>query len=233
MHYKWSVIVMKQIGLIGCLLVSLGLFGCVEQDKTQLYTQAQGEVALKADQYSVQLGFSVQDKTNEGALRKLKASIEGFLKWKDTSGFDVVTQSESVQPMYHYPKDGIRQLRAYEAQHRFAVKGLSLQQYTDAMITLASFKPESLYQGEVGVSESIRKQAMDKAYERAYIANQEKLTRLMSLANLCWPKVGEIKEYSHSQGIPRGMMMEAKSAPVANEHTVSVRLEMTWNASGC
>jgi hypothetical protein len=29
------------------------------------------------------------------------------------------------------------------------------------------------------------------------------------------------------------MMMEAKSAPVANEHVISVRLEISWQASAC
>jgi len=29
------------------------------------------------------------------------------------------------------------------------------------------------------------------------------------------------------------MMMEAKAAPVANEHVISVRLEVSWKASAC
>jgi uncharacterized protein YggE len=223
----------KQMGLIGLVVALSGLAGCIATDGTQIYTQAQGEVALKADQYSVQLAFSQQAKTSEAALSQLNTSLVEFLKWKKASGFNVVTQSESVQPMYHYPNNGPRALTGYQAQHSFNVKGLSLQQYDDAMKKLASFKPESLYQGEVGVSEAIRKQASQQAYEMAYAANKEKLKTLTGLAKLCWPKVKEIKEHTNSYGAPRAMMMEAKSAPVANEHTISVRLEITWQVSGC
>lgn len=211
----------------------LSLTGCFSVDSAQVHTQAQGEVALKADQYAIELGFSAQASTSEGALAKLNASLVDFMAWKDASGFDVVTQNQSVQPVYHYPKDGLRELRAYQAQHRFKINNLSLQQYTDAMGQLSALKPESLYQGEVGVSESIRKQAMQQAYALAYAANQEKLKTLLDLSKLCWPAVKEIKEYTNSHGSPRAMMMEAKSAPVANEHTISVRLEITWQASAC
>jgi len=211
----------------------LSLTGCFSVDSAQVHTQAQGEVALKADQYAIELGFSAQASTSEDALAKLNASLVDFMTWKDASGFDVVTQNQSVQPVYHYPKDGLRQLKAYQAQHRFKVKSLSLQQYTDAMGQLSALKPESLYQGEVGVSESVRKQAIQQAYALAYAANQEKLKTLLDLSKLCWPAVQEIKEYTNSHGVPRAMMMEAKSAPVANEHTISVRLEITWKASAC
>jgi len=223
----------NKIGLMMGLALMASLTGCFATDSTKLHTQAQGEVALKADQYSIRLGFVEQGSTSEAALAKLNGNLAGFIKWKDKSGYDVVTESESVQPMYHYPKDGPRQITGYQAQHGFKVKGLSLQQYDQAMEKLASLKPASLYQGEVGVSESIRKQAMSQAYELAYTANKEKLKTLMGLAKLCWPSVLDIKEYTNSHGAPRAMMMEAKSAPVASEHTISVRLEMTWQASGC
>jgi uncharacterized protein YggE len=224
---------LKQIGLVSGLVVCASLAGCFPSDSTQLYTQAQGEVALKADQYTIQLGFTEQAKSSEAALANLNTNLTAFIKWKNASGFDVVTQAESVQPMYHYPKDGQRQLDGYQAQHSFKVKGLSLQQYDSTMKKLASFKPESLYQGEVGVSESIRKQTMQQAYELAYTGNKEKLKTLTGLAKLCWPSVIEIKEHTNSHGAPRAMMMEAKSAPVANEHTISVRLEIIWQASAC
>ena len=218
---------------VGMMVVFLSLTGCFSVDSAQLHTQAQGEVALKADQYTIELGFSEQAATSEGALAKLNTSLLDFITWKDASGFDVVTQNQSVQPVYYYPKDGLRELRAYQAQHRFKIKALSLQQYTDAMGQLSALKPESLYQGEVGVSDSIRKQAMQQAYALACAANQEKLKTLLDLSELCWPAVQEIKEYTNARGAPRAMMMEAKAAPVANEQVISVRLEVSWKASAC
>ncbi len=224
---------LKRIGYMGLLLALTGLVGCFPTDDIQIHTQAQGEVALKADQYSVQVGFSAQAKTSEAALAKLNANLADFLTWKKASGFNVVTQNESVQPMYHYPRDSQRELTGYQAQHSFNVKGLSLIQYDDTMKKLTRLKPESLYQGGVGVGDAIRKKAEQQAYELAYAANREKLKTLTGLANLCWPKVKDIREYTNSHGGPRVMMMEAKSAPVANEHTISVRLEIIWQASGC
>jgi uncharacterized protein YggE len=138
-----------------------------------------------------------------------------------------------VRPLYTYPKEGLRQLSAYEAQHRFKVKALTLQQYADTMTRLSQFKPQTLNQGEVGVSETVRQQALQQAYADAYRGNQEKLKTLMGLAELCSPTVLDMKEYTNSHGAPRAMMMEAKSAPVANEHVISVRLEISWQASAC
>ncbi|WP_283789300.1 SIMPL domain-containing protein [Bermanella sp. WJH001] len=224
---------LKKIGSVGLLAVLFGLAGCLATGEAQILTQGQGEVALKADQYSIQLGFSEQALSSAAALAKLNGSLAGFIKWKNASGFNVSTQNESVQPIYQYPKNQPRQITGYQAQHSYIVKGLNLQQYDNTMKTLAAFKPESLYQGEVGVSESIRKQAEQQAYDLAYQANRERMKTLTALAKLCWPKVKEIKEYSNSHGGPRVMMMEAKSAPVANEHTISVRLEMIWQASEC
>ncbi|MFY0642496.1 MAG: SIMPL domain-containing protein [Bermanella sp.] len=224
---------LKKIGCLGLLIALIGLTGCFATNETQIFTQGQGEVALKADQYSVQVGFSAQASSSSEALAKLNSGLAGFIKWKSASGLNVSTQNESVQPVYFYPKNQPREITAYKAQHSFSVKGLNLKQYDDTMKALAAFKPESLYQGEVGVSDSIRKQAEQQAYDLAYIANKEKMKTLTALAKLCWPKVKEMKEYTNSHGGPRVMMMEAKSAPVANEHTISVRLEMTWQASDC
>ena len=224
---------LKKIGCLGLFTALIGLTGCIATNETQIFTQGQGEVALKADQYSVQVGFSAQANTSSEALVKLNASLAGFMKWKSASGFNVSTQNESVQPTYMYPKNEPRKTTGYQALHSFNVKGLNLKQYDDTMKKLATFKPESLYQGEVGVSDEIRKQAEQQAYDLAYQANKEKMKTLTALAKLCWPKVKEMKEYTNSHGGPRVMMMEAKSAPVANEHIISVRLEMTWQASDC
>lgn len=225
---------LKHSVFIAGMLVLATLGGCYSAPQTQLQTQAQGEVSLKADQYSIQIGFTAQAQSSDTALAELEMALVGFLEWKDTAGFDVVTQNESVQPIYHYPSNGPRKLSGYQAHHSYIVKGMSLEQYAQAMKALAQFKPESLYQGEVGVSEQERKHALAQAYEMAYAANQAKLSTLMNLANLCEPKVETIKEYTQSHGAPRAMMMEAKSsAPVASEHTVNVRLDMTWLASEC
>jgi len=216
------------------VLVLAALSGCDSTPQAQLQTQAQGEVSLKADQYSIQIGFTAKAESSDSALAKLNSRLLGFLDWKDAVGFDVVTQNESVQPIYHYPSNGPRTLSGYQAHHGYRVKGMDLEEYAQAMKTLAQFEPESLYQGEVGVGEDDRQQALAQAYALAYQANQKKLSTLMSLADLCEPKVESIKEYSQSHGAPRAMMMEAKSsAPVANEHKISVRLDMTWQASGC
>ncbi len=212
----------------------LSATGCYEAGQTQLHTQAQGEVTLTANEYSIQIGFVEQGESSEAALAKLNAALVGFLQWKDGAGFKVVTQNQSVQPMYHYPNNGPRVLSGYQARHGFNVTGMDLLQYSQAMTRLAAFKPESLYQGEVGVSDAERKQALAQAYELAYGANQDKLSTLMGLAGLCEPKVESMKEYTQSHGAPRAMMMEAaSSAPVANEHKISVRLDITWQATDC
>lgn len=225
---------LKKLGCLGLFTALIGLTGCFASNETQILTQAQGEVSLKADQYSIQIGFMAQADASDNALAKLDAALSDFLNWKDAAGFDVVTQHTSVQPMYHYPSNGPRVLSGYQAHHRYMVKGMGLEEYAQAMKTLAQFKPESLYQGEVGVGEDDRKQALVHAYELAYAANRDKLSTLMGLAQLCEPSVASMKEYTQSHSAPRGMMMEAKSsAPVANEHKVLVRLEITWQVSGC
>ncbi|GAA6136147.1 oxidative stress defense protein [Oceaniserpentilla sp. 4NH20-0058] len=225
---------MKQIKAWNWVIAVIFLFtGCSENVTTQLTTQGRAEIPLQADQYSILVNFAAQGQTSEQALSKLTQAQQGFLKWKDDSKQKVVTQYQSVNPQYHYPKQGKRTLSGYQAVHRFQVQALDLQQYTKAMTKISEFNPQSLNQGEVGVSADKQQGALKRAYDQAFKANEQKVNLMLKAADLCHPQVVSMQEQSSAPTFPRTMMMEAKSAPVANEKTISVTLDITWQASNC
>jgi len=215
------------------LLVSFLLIqGCNDTAMSQVVTQGQGEVALKADEYSLSIYFSGQGKSTSEAMAALNNALDGFYKWREATSFDVVTQSQSVRPQYVHEANKPRSISGYIAQHGFKVKCMNLEQYDKVLKELALLQPESLNQAEIGVSDDRRSVAQKQAYEMAFVANEAKLQTLMGLSELCDPVVERIQEHSQSHIRPR-MMMEAKAAPVANEHTVSVSLDITWRANPC
>ena len=224
---------MKAIVLFGAVFFLAILQGCSDNRATQIKTQADGEVSLKADLYDLQVSFKGQGETSEEALSALAVKQAEFMQWQQQSGQDVVSQNQSVRPEYHYPKQGKREISGYVAQQSFRIKNMNLQVFSDTMTRLASFKPETLNQGNVSISELHRQKALTQAYDIAYQANVAKRDTLMTLSGLCQGHALNIQESTNSQGIPRVMMMEAKSAPVANEHTVTVTLDITWVAQPC
>lgn len=220
---------------IWLLTVAMALLvsGCNDQQWSQLNTQGVGEITLKADEYDIQVSFEGKGENSEGALKALNSNLNAMMNWKASVDFNVVAQHQSVRPEYHYEPNKPRQISGYVATQSFKVEGMNLEQYTQEMQTIASFNPQSLNQGEVHVSEVVRKQALGQAYALAFAANQEKLDTLLGLSHLCEPQVQTIQEHTNAIGHPRAMMMEAKSEPVASEQTVSVTLQITWRAEAC
>lgn len=223
----------SKLGFVLLLMSALVMQGCNELPNSQLLTQGQGEILLEADEYSLSVHFSGQGESTGDAMGALTNSLIGFYKWKDETSFDVVTLRQSVRPQYVHEVNKPRGISGYLAQHSFKVKGMSLKEYAAVMEALAKLQPERLSQSEVGVSEARRDVAQKQAYAMAFAANKVKVQTLMGLSGLCNPVVERIQEHSQSHIGPRVMMMEAKSAPVANEHTVSVSLDITWRANPC
>jgi len=225
---------MKFYTLLSSMLIfALFMQGCSNHQASQIKTQATSEVTLKADLYDLQVSFKGEGASSDDALTDLTNRLAEFMTWQASSGLEVASQNQSVRPEYHYPKQAKRELTGYVAEQSFKVSAMSLEVFTETMPILAKFSPENIHQGEVSVSDVRRQQALLQAYEQAFKGNEQKRDTLMALSHLCHAKVLDIQEQSHSHGSSGMMRMRAESAPVANEHTVSVTLNITWAADPC
>ena len=214
------------------LLYSLTLSAC--QIDASLQTQASAKTELLADEYAVFVEFKQQGKNQEKLMKDFSGKTDAFMSWINDKSLQSKLSADSLrlQPVYEHPANKPRQIVSFEVNQRFNVSGLSMEQYSQVLPQLVMLNAHAFGQSGITVSDLQAGQARKKLVTQAFKKNQQKANHLAGLSGLCELKVLEIKEFDQG-GQPR-MMMQAKGGSLApSKKTLSVRLDITWQASSC
>ncbi len=215
------------------LLCSLTLSAC--QIDANLQTQASAKAELLVDEYAVFVEFKQQGKNQEKLMKDFSGITDAFVSWVNDQSLQNKLSADSLrlQPVYEYPANKPRQIVSFEISQRFNVSGLSMDQYSQVLPQLATLNAYAFGQSGITVSDQQAGQARQKLVTQAFNKNQQKASHLAVLSGLCDLKVLEVKEFDQNGGQPR-MMMQAKGGSLApSKQTLSVRLDIKWQASPC
>jgi uncharacterized protein YggE len=216
------------------LLCGLALSAC--QVDASLQTQVSAKAELLADEYIVFVEFKHQGVDQKKLMVEFSGKTDAFMRWANDQSLQMLLSAERLhlQPVYEYPANKPRQRVSFEVSQQFKVSGLSLHQYSEILPQLASLNAHAFGQWGVKVSDGQAVQTRQRLVTEAFEKSQQKANHLAQLSNLCELSVLEIKEFDQDGGQPRMMMMEAKGSSVApSQQTLSVRLDIKWQASPC
>lgn len=226
----------KKPTVIAALLVLLSGCGTSVLPEGRIHTQASVKDALVADEYRLRIDFSVRSPKQNQLNGLLATQTDPFVVWAQQS-FDqsqLVSESVSMQPIYEYPVNQPRQQAGYEIQQGYLLKGLSQQQYRQALSKLSDFAVRSFSLDSVQASEGARAISEARMMATAYEKNQQQAQALASLAGLCGLQAIDVKPQQHHVPQPRVMMMEAKSMDAPpSEQTMGLNLAVSWAAYPC